>query len=91
VDILLKKNVVQAEKEVQWLDELSDILCYTWDLKASSEVWQEDYPEGGTLATKLIRHERILSTCHTRSCFCRELPSDPLEGAKSVAPIPMYG
>jgi hypothetical protein len=47
VDILLKKNVVQAEKEVQWLDELSDILCYTWDLKASSEVWQEDYPEGG--------------------------------------------
>jgi 2OG-Fe(II) oxygenase superfamily len=46
VDMLLNRNVVQAKKEVQWLDELSDIPFYTWDLKASSEVWQEDYPEG---------------------------------------------
>ncbi|KIM79044.1 hypothetical protein PILCRDRAFT_10707 [Piloderma croceum F 1598] len=46
VDILLNKNAVQAKKEVQWLDELSEIPFYTWDLKASSEVWQEDYPEG---------------------------------------------
>jgi hypothetical protein len=46
VDILLKKNVVQAEKEVQWLDGLSEIPFYTWDLKESSEVWQQDYPDG---------------------------------------------
>ena len=40
VDILLEKNVVQEEKEVQWLKELSDIPFYTWDIQASSEVWK---------------------------------------------------
>jgi hypothetical protein len=45
VDILLKEDVVQT-KEVQWLDGLSDIPFYTWDLKASSVTWMEDYPEG---------------------------------------------
>ena len=55
VDILLRKNDVQAKKEIHWLKKLSEIPFYTWDLKASSEVWMEDYPEGaGTLATKLI-------------------------------------
>jgi len=46
VDILLKKNIDRAQKEVQWLDELSEIPFYTWDLEASSETWQQDYPEG---------------------------------------------
>jgi hypothetical protein len=46
VDILLKKNVQVAEREVQWLDGLSDIPFYTWDLKASSVTWKQDYPEG---------------------------------------------
>ena len=46
VDILLGENVVQAKKEIQWLKKLSKIPFYTWDLKASSEVWMEDYPEG---------------------------------------------
>jgi hypothetical protein len=46
VDILLEKDVIQAEKEVEWLDGFSEIPFYTWDLKGSSETWQEDYPEG---------------------------------------------
>jgi hypothetical protein len=46
VDILLEKNVVQAKKEIQWLDELSEIPFYSWDIKATSEAWKEDYPEG---------------------------------------------
>ena len=46
VDILLKRNVVQAKREVQWLENFSKIPFYTWDLKASSEVWQEEYQDG---------------------------------------------
>jgi hypothetical protein len=46
VDILLEKNVVQAEKEVQWLDQLSEIPFYSWNIRASSEVWKVDYPDG---------------------------------------------
>ena len=46
VDILLEKNVDQARKEVQWLHELSEIPFYIWDLRASSEIWREDYPDG---------------------------------------------
>jgi hypothetical protein len=37
---LVEKNVVRAEKEVPWLEELSDILFYTWDIQPSSEVWE---------------------------------------------------
>lgn len=46
VNILLKKDVVWAKKEVQCLDGLSDIPFYTWDLQASSVTWTEDYPDG---------------------------------------------
>ena len=46
VDILLKRNVVQAKREVQWLENLLKIPFYTWDLKASSEVWQEECQDG---------------------------------------------
>jgi len=47
VDILLGKNVVQAKMEVQWLDGLSDIPFYTWDIQTSLEPWREDYPDAG--------------------------------------------
>ncbi len=46
VDILLGKNVVQAKKEVQWLEGLSEIPFYTWDIRASLEPWKEDHPPG---------------------------------------------
>ena len=46
VDILLEKNVIQAKKEVQWLDGLSDIPFYAWDIEASLEVWKEEHPDG---------------------------------------------
>ena len=46
VDILLQKNVKQAKKEVQWLDGLSKIPFYAWDIRASLETWREDHPDG---------------------------------------------
>ena len=46
VDILLGKDVTRAKEEVQWLDGLSEIPFYTWDLKESSETWKEDHPDG---------------------------------------------
>ena len=46
VDILLKKNVEQAKKEVEWLNGVSGIPFYTWDLKKTLEVWSEDHPDG---------------------------------------------
>jgi len=46
VDILLKKNVFQAKKDVRWLEGLSDIPFYTWDIQASLETWKEDHPQG---------------------------------------------
>ena len=46
VDIVLKKNVAQAQKDVQWLEGLSDIPFYTWDIRASLETWKEDHLEG---------------------------------------------
>jgi len=46
VDILLGKNVVQAKKEVQWLEELSDIPFYAWDIAATLEAWKEEHPDG---------------------------------------------
>jgi len=46
VDILLNKNAVEAKKEVQWLDGLSEIPFYTWDMRVTSETWEEDHPNG---------------------------------------------
>ena len=63
VDILLERNVVQAKKEVQWLDGLSEIAFYTWDLKASSEVWQQDYPDGAGYTGFIARRFYLLVIC----------------------------
>ena len=76
VDILLEKDVIQAEEEVGWLDGLSEIPFFG--------IWRHLWRLGGrttqmgrdTLAIKLIRNERILSICHMQSCSCRKLPSD---------------
>jgi len=46
VDILLKKNVSRAKQEVQWLEGLSEIPFYAWDIRASLETWKEDHPPG---------------------------------------------
>jgi hypothetical protein len=46
VDIFLERNVVQAEKEVEWLGGLSKIPFYTWDIRSSSKTLKEDYPDG---------------------------------------------
>jgi hypothetical protein len=46
VDILLGKNVVQAKKEIQWLARFSELPFYSWDIKATTEAWKEDYPDG---------------------------------------------
>ena len=43
--ILLEKDVIQAKEEIGWLDGLSEIPFDTWDLRASSETWQQDYPD----------------------------------------------
>lgn len=45
VDIVLKNNVGQAEKEVRWLKGWSNIPFYTWDI-AILEVWKKDHPDG---------------------------------------------
>ena len=45
VDILLKKNVAQAEKQVKWLEGFSKIPFYSLDIK-SMEAWKEDHPNG---------------------------------------------
>ena len=46
VDILLKKNVARAKKEVRWLRGLSETPFYTWNIRASLEAWKEDHPNG---------------------------------------------
>jgi hypothetical protein len=46
VDILLRKNVAQAQKDIKWLDGLDEIPFYTWDTKATLEIWREEHPNG---------------------------------------------
>ncbi len=78
VDILLKKNVVQAQKEVQWLDGLSEIPFYTWDTKASLETWKEDHPNGSGYVGNEADSQREDSIYLSYAIlFLPQTPNDP--------------
>ena len=77
MDILLEKNVVQAKKEVQWLDGLSEIPFYTWDIRAL-EAWKEDYPEGAGYAGNEADSSREDSIYLSYAIlFLPQTPNDP--------------
>jgi len=77
VDILLGKNVVQAKKEVQWLDELSGIPFYTWDIRASLETWKEDYPDAGYTGNEADSQREDSIYLSYAILFLPQTPNDP--------------